>query len=191
VAAAPSPAAALPPPVKPATARPPRPRPLRRSAVVARAGVGDQAASSTPDPFAGDAVPAGTADDATASGAEEVYWLKVNSTPRGAEVLIDGQLEGRTPFLRRIFDTTRPYALTVRKPGFDPHEQMLSASDDWVKKGNVHTLTINAKLPKGKPGSQPAPVETDAEKPAPETDKAPETAPSTEPPPVTPPSTQP
>ena len=43
----------------------------------------------------------------------------------------------RTPFQRRIFDTTRPYALTVRKPGFEAHEQMLSASDEWVKKGNV------------------------------------------------------
>ena len=37
--------------------------------------------------------------------------------PSGADVLIDGQVEGKTPFQRRIFDPNRTYALTVRKRG--------------------------------------------------------------------------
>jgi hypothetical protein len=93
----------------------------------------------------------------------------VRSTPSGADVLIDGQVEGKTPFERRLFDPTRPYALTVRKAGYETHEQMLSASDEWVKKGNKRTLTVPVKLSKGKAGGEgeekpeksvePAPVE--------------------------------
>jgi hypothetical protein len=94
----------------------------------------------------------------------------VRSTPAGAEVLIDGQVEGKTPFERRLFDPTRPYALTVRKSGYETHEQMLSASDEWVKKGNKRTLTVPVKLSKSKGGAtegegtgdkpaEPAPVE--------------------------------
>jgi hypothetical protein len=71
----------------------------------------------------------------------------------------------------------------VRKQGFDPHEQLLSTSDDWVKKGNVRTLTVNAKLPKAKAGSQPPGVEPEGEKSG-ETDKpASSTLPPIEPPP--------
>jgi hypothetical protein len=76
-------------------------------------------------------------------------------------VLIDGQVEGKTPFERRIFDTSRPYALTVRKAGFEAHEQMLSASDEWAKKGNLRTLTVTAKLAKGKEEVPPASAEGD------------------------------
>ena len=79
-------------------------------------------------------------------GAEEVYWLTVRSIPSGADVLIDGQVEGQTPFVRRIFDPSRSYALTVRRAGFDPHERTLSTSDVWTKRGNVRTLTVVAKL---------------------------------------------
>jgi hypothetical protein len=183
-AATPPPAAAAPVPAL----VPPRPIAARaKVGRTRRAPASHPAVAETAPPPAADlpASDAPAASDDSAGSSEDIYWLKVNSTPRGAEVLIDGQLEGRTPFQRRIFDTTRPYALTVRKPGFDPHEQMLSASDDWVKKGNVRTLTVNAKLPKAKPGSQPA-VGPEPEKPA-DPDKTSDTtstAPSTEPPPV-------
>ena len=113
------------------------------------------------------AAPAAAAEES--SGAVEEYWLRVRSTPAGAEVLIDGQVEGKTPFERRLFDPTRPYALTVRKGGFETHEQMLSASDEWVKKGNKRTLTVPVKMTKSKGGAteestgdkpaEPAPVE--------------------------------
>jgi hypothetical protein len=86
--------------------------------------------------------------------------------------VLDGQPEGKTPFQRRIFDITRPYSLTVRSPGYEAHEQMLSASDPWVKKGNVRTLTVSAKLPKSKGGAG-AVASPSAEAPAGEPGAAP------------------
>ena len=80
---------------------------------------------------------------------EEVFWLYVRTTPPGADVLIDGQVEGKTPFQRRIFDPNRTYALTIRKAGFEPVERSMSATDQWVKKGNQRTFTLNARLTAG------------------------------------------
>ena len=77
---------------------------------------------------------------------EDVYWLSVRSTPSGAEVLIDGQVEGKTPFQRRIFDPTRSYTLLVRKGGFTSTERTVSGTSEWSKRGNVRTLTVTAKL---------------------------------------------
>jgi hypothetical protein len=78
----------------------------------------------------------------------EEYWLKVISVPSGAEVLLDGQLEGKTPFERRVDDPTRDHALTVRRSGFATHNQRVSASDEWPTKGKKRTLTISAMLSK-------------------------------------------
>ena len=72
--------------------------------------------------------------------------MNVRSVPAGADVLIDGQVEGKTPFQRRIFDPARTYALTIRKPGFESVERSVTASDQWLKRGNMRTLTINARL---------------------------------------------
>jgi eukaryotic-like serine/threonine-protein kinase len=87
-----------------------------------------------------------TASAASPSAVAETYSLVVRSSPTGAEVLIDGQLEGRTPFQRRIFDITRPYALSLRKPGYRGYERSFSSADPWVKDGSTRTLTVEAKL---------------------------------------------
>jgi uncharacterized protein (TIGR02266 family) len=84
---------------------------------------------------------------------EEVYWLSVRSSPTGADVLIDGQVEGKTPFQRRIFDASRPYALAIRKAGFELHERTVSASDNWAKKGGVRTLLVSARLERARGGA--------------------------------------
>lgn len=97
---------------------------------------------------------------------EDVYWLSVRSTPSSAEVLIDGQVEGKTPFQRRIFDPTRSYTLLVRKGGFTSTERTVSGTSEWSKRGNVRTLTVTAKL-------DPIPASPDL--------------PATVPPPLTPP----
>jgi hypothetical protein len=88
---------------------------------------------------------------------EEVFWLYVRTTPPGADVLIDGQVEGKTPFQRRIFDPNRTYALTIRKAGFEPVERSMSATDQWVKKGNQRTYTLTARLTASS-ASAPAPA---------------------------------
>ncbi len=116
-----------------------------------------------------------------AGGAEAVYWLRLRSSPTGAEVLIDGQAEGKTPFQRRIFDTSRPYAVTVRKEGYEQHEQMVSASDEWVKKGKVHTLTIAATLTKIV-DAEPAPKPPEGADPAPPANENPVAPPPAAPP---------
>jgi hypothetical protein len=161
----PRPALVASPATKPAVAarvepRPPRPVKTRAIGKSRRLAAADPTPAAEPAPAPAPAEKPAAAEkpapkeavaaDEPAADAEEIYWLRVRSTPPGAEVLIDGQVEGQTPFQRRIFDTSRPYALTVRKAGYETHEQMLSASDEWAKKGNVRTLNINAKLPKSK-----------------------------------------
>jgi uncharacterized protein (TIGR02266 family) len=132
--------------------RPSRPRGARRSAAAAEARERTSAAEADPAPPP--SAPAGIQAD----GAQEVYWLTVRSVPAGADVLIDGQLEGTTPFVRRIFDPTRNYAITVRRAGFEPYERTLSASDEWSKRGTVRTLTVVAKLnPASNPSLNPSP----------------------------------
>jgi uncharacterized protein (TIGR02266 family) len=159
----PAPAAAAPAAAAPAAARPVRRiRNVRpRRPPVAVAPTGDPALDpALPAPAAADptapagAVPAPGSPLATApagaqvpaAGEEEVYWLSVKSVPAGADVLIDGQVEGKTPFQRRIFDPNRTYALSIRKPGFETVERSLTAADQWLKRGNLRHLTINARL---------------------------------------------
>jgi len=71
-----------------------------------------------------------TAAAATAPGsagqAEIVYLVKVRSLPVGAQVLIDGEPMGQTPFQRRILDMDKSHTVTVRKPGFLPYESSVS-----------------------------------------------------------------
>jgi hypothetical protein len=123
------------------------------------------ATSPAPAP-GGAAAPAGAASGAVAPAPaaaprvpppveeEDAFWLSVRSTPSGADVLIDGQIEGKTPFQRRIFDPARSYTLVVRKNGFTSVERTISGSSEWSKRGNLHTLTVTAKLD-ATPSAQP------------------------------------
>jgi hypothetical protein len=114
--------------------------------------------------------PAAAAGASSPSGqGEEMYFIKVKSTPPGAQVLIDGDAMGPTPFKRRILDMSKPHVVTVRKPGYEPYEQRVSASDAWVKSGNTSTLDVKAKLVRNKSqsGAQ-APAEDTEAAPPPE-----------------------
>jgi uncharacterized protein (TIGR02266 family) len=109
---------------------------------------GPGAATRTPtSPASGTApAPAAAASSPPPVDEEDAFWLSVRSTPSGADVLIDGQIEGKTPFQRRIFDPARSYTLVVRKAGFTSIERAISGSSEWSKRGNLHTLTVTAKL---------------------------------------------
>jgi len=85
---------------------------------------------------------AGAADEG------ESYHLAFKSSPIGAEVLIDGEYFGRTPCDRRVLDPKKSIAITFRREGYEPHERMIGASDNWVKKGNDRVLTVSANLKK-------------------------------------------
>jgi serine/threonine-protein kinase len=103
-----------------------------------------------------------------------VFLVKVRSLPSGAQVLIDGEPMGQTPFQRRILDTEKNHAVTVRKPGYEPYEHIVSPSDAWVKEGNTEIMKLVAKLTKIKvqaaapsavPQATPQPVPALPEKP--------------------------
>jgi uncharacterized protein (TIGR02266 family) len=123
------------------------------------------------------------------AGADEdaVYRLVFRSTPIGAEVLIDGEYFGRTPCDRRILDAKKAYVITFKREGYDSHERLLGASDNWVKKGGDRILTVTAILKKSSApaaggGSVPGISEAKAAK-APEATN-PETKPTVAPPEV-------
>jgi hypothetical protein len=110
---------------------------------------------------------------APAGQAEIVYLLKVRSMPPGAQVLIDGEPMGQTPFQRRILDADKPHTVTIRKPGYLLYERSINPSGPWVKDGNTKTTNVAAKLTKSKaqsaeppavPGAPPAPVPDQPEK---------------------------
>ena len=102
----------------------------------------------------------------TAAGpaAETVYLVKVRSMPVGAQVLIDGEPMGQTPFQRRILDMDKSHAVTIRKPGYLPYERTVSPGGPWVKDGNTEIMNVAARLtrikgqaaePSAAPGAQP------------------------------------
>ena len=138
-------------------------------------------AAKHPGPAAGSAkktaskpVPAAAATAPGSAGqAEIVYLVKVRSLPVGAQVLIDGEPMGQTPFQRRILDMDKSHTVTVRKPGFLPYESSVSPSSSWAKDGNMQTLGVFAKLKKlnvqaaessAAPAAQPAPSTDSPEK---------------------------
>jgi hypothetical protein len=94
----------------------------------------------------------GGADEAAGAAAEGPAGnvARVISLPTGAEVLIDGQSVGKTPFMGKDIDPASPHALTVRKDGFETYEHMVSSSD-WLKgKGPGQALKVVVKLRKTK-----------------------------------------
>jgi outer membrane biosynthesis protein TonB len=110
---------------------------------------------------------------APAGQAETVYLVKVRSLPVGAQVLIDGEPMGQTPFQRRMLDMDKPHTVNVRKPGYVSYDGTISPTGSWVKEGNTLTLHVSAKLKKLKgeaagpsavPEAQPAPAVDQPEK---------------------------
>jgi molecular chaperone DnaK len=112
-----------------------------------------------------------------------VHQVKVTSKPVGADVLLDGQNVGATPFSVGVADINAPHSIIVRKDGFEPFEQMIGPSSAWSKakgskgKPGLSVLKLNARLkPMGgagpaegrgatePPASGDAPAKTDAPK---------------------------
>jgi hypothetical protein len=100
---------------------------------------------------------------------ETVYLLRVRSVPSGAQVLIDGEPMGQTPFQRRILDVDKNHTVTIRKPDYDPYEHIVAPSDAWMREGNIETMKVAAKLKRSKgsaatPKAQPERVPEQPEK---------------------------
>ncbi len=71
--------------------------------------------------------------------------LKVTSTPSRAEVFIDGNSVGLTPFTSRDVDPNAPHGITVKKDGFEPQDRMIGGSD-WAQGKGGPSLKVNLKL---------------------------------------------
>jgi uncharacterized protein (TIGR02266 family) len=108
---------------------------------------------------------------APAGAGEIVYMIRVRSLPPGAEILIDGEPMGQTPFQRRILDIDKPHMVTIRKPGYLLYESSVSlSSGHWVKDGSTETTNVFAKLKRAKGQSAPTPP-TPGDQPEPVTDQ--------------------
>ena len=123
----------------------------------------DKRTASKPAPSPPPSSPAPAGQD------ETVYLLRVRSVPSGAQVLIDGEPMGQTPFQRRILDVDKNHTVTIRKPDYDPYEHIVAPSDAWVREGNVETMKVAAKLKRSKgpaatPGAHPERVPEQPEK---------------------------
>jgi len=187
---------------KPAAEQPAAEKPAAEKPVAEKAGSAKpetEAAPSKPANKSGGKAGAKTGDEKTGEqkageSGEEIYRLAFKSSPIGAEVLIDGEYFARTPCERRILDPKKSFAITIRREGYEPHERLLGASDNWVKKGNERVLNVTVNLKKLSAASaSAAPASTEA-KPAaaaPEAAK-PEAKPAAVPPePAKPASTKP
>jgi len=73
--------------------------------------------------------------------------LKIASSPAGAEVLIDGNSVGVTPFSSKEIDPGAPHAITLKKDGFETQERMIGASD-WSRAhgSSPAALKVSVKL---------------------------------------------
>jgi uncharacterized protein (TIGR02266 family) len=145
---APAVAANEPPPHAKAAPAPHRHAARRKSA--AASPKAEASSDETAPAGAPGATGEGGTEPAAAAPAEAAAppLAKITSTPSGAEVLIDGQTVGKTPYSGKDIDPAAPHALTVRKDGFETYEKMINASD-WVRgKGNGQNLKVTVKLRK-------------------------------------------
>jgi uncharacterized protein (TIGR02266 family) len=88
--------------------------------------------------------------------------IKISSAPEGAEVIIDGNSVGKTPYSGNDLDPGLPHSITLKKEGFEDHEHMIGSSD-WPRAHNgARTLKINAKLRSTGGGEAAKPADTTA-----------------------------
>ena len=139
---------------KPAEAKP-EAKPADTKIAVAESAAAAKAGKRPRPPLHKKGAAASKADDAASdAGDDSANVVRIISLPTGADVLIDGQAVGKTPFLSKDIDPASPHALTVRKDGFDNHEHMVSPGD-WVKgKGAGQSLRVTVKLHKAAGGGE-------------------------------------
>ena len=84
------------------------------------------------------------------SGPAIAHKLRATSIPSEAEVLLDGKLIGRTPLFGAEVDISQTHTLTIRKDGYAPYEQPVSAASAWVTRPaeNAAALRVQTVLQK-------------------------------------------
>jgi uncharacterized protein (TIGR02266 family) len=72
--------------------------------------------------------------------------LEVLSTPKGADVFIDGKKVGRTPWIVRKVDLAKAITVEIRRPGFETWSHNVSDAEAFVLRNKKEVLTLNATL---------------------------------------------
>jgi uncharacterized protein (TIGR02266 family) len=106
--------------------------------------------------------PATPPAEAPAKPASSGNVLKITSAPAGAEVIVDGNSVGTTPFSTGDLDPALPHSVTIKKDGFEAYEHMIGGSDWPRAKNGVRTLKLNAKLRSTGGGEAAKPAEQEA-----------------------------
>jgi uncharacterized protein (TIGR02266 family) len=72
--------------------------------------------------------------------------VEVNSTPRNAEVFLDGKKVGRTPITLRRLDLSKVHEIEVRKTGHQPQTAKVADTDTFDVKNGKEVRTLNLTL---------------------------------------------
>jgi len=62
-----------------------------------------------------------------------VHQLRVVTTPGGAQIAVDGNPVGKSPYVDKTFDISNMHTITASKDGFEPWEKSVSAEDEWQR----------------------------------------------------------
>jgi hypothetical protein len=96
--------------------------------------------------------------------------VEVNSTPKGADVFVDGKRVGRTPWIMRKVELSKPIKVELRRPGFEVWSHTVTEAESFQLRNKKEVRTLNATLEasvkkpvKGAaPSKKPAGTEGDA-----------------------------
>lgn len=83
--------------------------------------------------------------------------IEVNSTPKGADVLLDGKRVGKTPMVLKKLDTAKVHQIEVRRAGYAPWTHNVADTESFVVKNRREVLTLNAALQPSEEGSKKGP----------------------------------
>ncbi|MCS6913556.1 MAG: TIGR02266 family protein [Myxococcales bacterium] len=72
--------------------------------------------------------------------------VEVHSTPRNAEVFVDGKKAGRTPIVLRKLDMSRIHEIEVRKSGYVPQTAKVADTDTFDVRNGREVRTLNMTL---------------------------------------------
>jgi hypothetical protein len=113
---------------------------------------GLQPPAAPPPPSASPGAAGARLDPGKPASGGIAHKLRATSIPSEAEVLLDGKSIGRTPLFGAEVDVSQPHTLTIRKDGYAPFEQTVTASSAWVVRpsDNVAALRVAPVLQKQK-----------------------------------------
>lgn len=72
--------------------------------------------------------------------------VEVGSTPRGADVFVDGKRAGRTPWIIRKVDLSKPIKVELRRPGFEVWSHTVTDAESFQLRNKKEVLSLNAVL---------------------------------------------